>query len=324
MSRKSKITDSQYKLYVEYLRQGLSKAAACRNLGIPTSTMYDYVKRLEGQPKKTKTLLGEKGFFDGIKTNEETHPFAYLVHPQKYIFIVYNELYYVDLNSSTYTNKKQLFDQLVSKKDNLKLSEFEFNELKKLKIKSTTSSIIEVLSEGNIEKAPKSKNEILEFNYKGFKISEYLYKILEAAANKSDTVKLKKFLDLLIKNPDLNVVHNLYDFLSFNDIEICDNGYILAYKGVSDDFKDIRTGKFDNSVGKYVEEDRKLVDNNPKAACSRGLHVGSLDYINQIYNYNCYRIVACIINPEDVVSVPDDYNGAKMRVCKYKVVKVHR
>jgi hypothetical protein len=112
--------------------------------------------------------------------------------------------------------------------------------------------------------------------------------------------------------------------LSFNDIEICDNGYILAYKGVSDDFKDIRTGKFDNSVGKYVEEDRKLVDNNPKAACSRGLHVGSLDYINQIYNYNGYRIVACIINPEDVVSVPDDYNGAKMRVCKYKVVKVHR
>ena len=51
-----------------------------------------------------------------------------------------------------------------------------------------------------------------------------------------------------------------------------------------------------------------------------------------MYKFNCtfvmYKfnviIVSCIVNPMNVVSIPTDYNGAKMRVCEYKVSAVHK
>jgi hypothetical protein len=103
---------------------------------------------------------------------------------------------------------------------------------------------------------------------------------------------------------------------------------LLTYKSIRKDFTDHYTGTYDNSVGKYVKMDRYKVDPNPNKTCSHGLHVGSLSYIDQIYNNNNNNnnniIVSCIVNPVNVVSIPTDYNGAKMRVCEYKVSAVHK
>jgi hypothetical protein len=324
MSVKSKITPSQYELYLEYLRQGCSKSKACRNLGIPRSTMHDYSKRMSNQDDNDKSsLLGKKGFFDGANLDQDI-PYSYIVHPTKYIFIIEKELYHVSLNSIDYLSAKNFFDDIASRKYKLFLSSTEYNIIKKLKISGTTSTIIDALSDNGKNVPPKNKNELKMFEYKGFKITEPLYNILTAASKKGDSAKLKKFLDLLIKNPDLYVIEKLYDFLTKSGIEICDNGYILAYKAVTLDFKDIRTGKFDNSPGKYVEENRKELDNNPKNLCSRGLHLGALSYMDKIYSGQNYRIIQCIINPADVVSVPDYKDCEKIRVCKYKVVKIYR
>jgi len=32
-------------------------------------------------------------------------------------------------------------------------------------------------------------------------------------------------------------------------------------------------------------------------------------------------VVKVLVNPEDVVSIPTDYNDAKMRTCKYVVIE---
>ena len=125
-----------------------------------------------------------------------------------------------------------------------------------------------------------------------------------------------------MQNPDKDVIRQIYPFLMHNDIKICNNGYLLTYKSIRKDFRDHYTGTYDNSVGKYVKMDRDKVDSNPNKTCSHGLHVGSLSYIDQIYSNNI--IVSCIVNPMNVVSIPTDYNGAKMRVCEYKVSAVHK
>ena len=73
-------------------------------------------------------------------------------------------------------------------------------------------------------------------------------------------------------------------------------------------------------ITKYqeVELDRKKCDNNPNNTCSAGLHVGNMDYVNDFGRGETDRVIlACNINPEDVVSIPNDYNCMKMRCCKY-------
>jgi hypothetical protein len=47
------------------------------------------------------------------------------------------------------------------------------------------------------------------------------------------------------------------------------------------------------------------------------LHVCSQSYLG---HFGGDRVIVCKINPKDVVSVPADYNNAKMRVCRYEVV----
>ena len=62
---------------------------------------------------------------------------------------------------------------------------------------------------------------------------------------------------------------------------------------------------------------RNDVDDNPNNHCSHGLHVARYNYA---YNWDDKTVIVKI-NPRDVVCVPDDYDGEKMRVCKYEVLK---
>ena len=129
---------------------------------------------------------------------------------------------------------------------------------------------------------------------------------------------LIKFAEKLQNNPSFNSRKMLYKFLEKNGHPITKDGNFIAYKGVRDDFRDCHSGKFDNSVGQTVEMDRNDVDDNPDNTCSSGLHVAAFKYANGFGS----TLVEVEINPVDVVAVPNDYNGEKMRVCKYKVVNV--
>lgn len=132
---------------------------------------------------------------------------------------------------------------------------------------------------------------------------------------------LLRFLDNLMDNPSYRAVKETYRFLEACNLPITNDGHFLAYKMVRSNFTDIFSGKMDNSIGAEVKVPRNEVDEDSNRTCSRGLHACSQEYLG------CYgsasrndRIVVVKINPCDVVAVPQDYNNAKMRVCRYEVV----
>jgi len=130
---------------------------------------------------------------------------------------------------------------------------------------------------------------------------------------------LIKFSEKLLQNPSFNSRKMLYKFLEHNGHPITKDGNFIAYRKVRKDFTDCHTGTMDNSLGNTVEMDRSEVDDNPDNTCSSGLHVAAYDYAK---NFSSGHLLEVEINPIDVVAVPNDYDGEKMRVCKFKVVKI--
>lgn len=127
-----------------------------------------------------------------------------------------------------------------------------------------------------------------------------------------------KFVQKLHENPSFRARKMLYAFLEHNGHPLTEDGNFIAYRGCTHDFKDRRTGRFDNSVGSVCKMDRADVDDDPNNTCSHGLHVAAYDYA---YNWGAKTLIV-EVNPKDVVAVPVDYNGTKMRVCEFKVLEV--
>lgn len=129
---------------------------------------------------------------------------------------------------------------------------------------------------------------------------------------------LVKFWENLKQNPSFNSRKMLYAFLEHNGHPLTEDGCFIAYRGVRDDFKDKHTGTMDNSVGQVVVIERTKVDDNPNNTCSTGLHVACFDYAKSFGE----QLIEVKVNPKDVVAVPVDYNGTKMRVCQFEVMAV--
>jgi hypothetical protein len=134
-----------------------------------------------------------------------------------------------------------------------------------------------------------------------------------------------KFLENLMSNPSARAISELYDFLEHRALPITEDGCFLAYKSVRSDFKDKYSGTIDNSIGKVVEFPRNKVDDDRAHECSYGLHVGALAYSGPggWYNSANDKVVIVKVNPADAVSVPQDHNAQKLRVCKYEVVSLY-
>jgi hypothetical protein len=111
----------------------------------------------------------------------------------------------------------------------------------------------------------------------------------------------------------------LYLFLEKADLPITEDGCFLAYKNVNDNYRDIYSGKFDNSVGSVCEMPRFMVDQNRNNTCSVGLHFASKDYL-PFYRGGGGHTMVVKINPADVVSIPSDYDNTKGRTWRYEVV----
>ena len=130
---------------------------------------------------------------------------------------------------------------------------------------------------------------------------------------------LVKFSKKLLDNPSFNSRQMLYKFLEHNGHPITKDGNFIAYKKVRSDYTDCHTGKFDNSVGNTVSMDRDQVDDNPNNTCSSGLHVAAYNYAK---GFSSGHLLEVEVDPRNVVSLPNDYNGEKMRVCEYTVKAV--
>jgi hypothetical protein len=127
----------------------------------------------------------------------------------------------------------------------------------------------------------------------------------------------KLFIQNLAQNPSKDSRKDLYGFLEACTLPITEDGHFLAYKKVNQDYTDCHSGSIDNHIGKIVEMPREKVNPNREETCSAGLHVCSRGYLGY---YSGARVIVVKVNPKDVVSVPVDYDNAKMRVCRYEVI----
>lgn len=154
----------------------------------------------------------------------------------------------------------------------------------------------------------------------------------------SDFVPLVRFLDRLLRNSGKHSREHLYSWMRHLSFSIREDGRIAAYKSVSG----VGNGQYvshtagrgvvdgvkyvdflPNNPGSVLEMERKDVAWDPSEACGAGLHVGTVAYARNFgeWNYDAV-LIEVAVDPSDVVSVPTDCHGQKMRVCRYEVIRV--
>lgn len=148
-------------------------------------------------------------------------------------------------------------------------------------------------------------------------------RLLEFIEQDFPVENLVKFIENIYKNPSDESIADLYVFLEKNSLPITENGSFLAYKVVDKNYRAKHPnldGTYNlNTIGQHVPMPREQVDPDRNKTCSTGLHVCSLDYVGTMKSVGD-RVMVTEVYPQHVVSVPIDYNGAKMRVCDYVVV----
>lgn len=121
-----------------------------------------------------------------------------------------------------------------------------------------------------------------------------------------------KFIDKLRDAVSLDIHNRLFAFLSHNDLSIDEEGNVLCWKVVRSDYKDKHSGTVDYSVGNIVTMPKTKVDNNPNKTCSYGLHACAFSYLKSFANSGD-PVLLIAVDPSDIIAVPTDYYGAKIR-----------
>lgn len=151
----------------------------------------------------------------------------------------------------------------------------------------------------------------------GEEVPSQLYqRILAMVRERKSPKSLINFWERLKKNPSKRSVDMLFEFLQHVHIPIDEEGFVLAYKGVRNDYKDAHSGTFTNTPGSRMKMARNKISDDPRTPCAEGFHVGALSYAKSFSQ----RTVICKVDPADVVCVPYDSNQQKVRVCEYLVV----
>ena len=161
--------------------------------------------------------------------------------------------------------------------------------------------------------------------YKGVKVHNSLTaKISELIDHGKPVAHLLRFMDNLNQQPSVNIINEIYQWLSSGRFALTDDGCFLAYKKVDVDYKDFYTHSVDYHVGQVVTMPRKDVDPNRHNTCSYGLHFCSKDYLPNYgggFSSGDCRIMEVKINPADVVSIPVDYQYTKGRTWRLEVLR---
>ena len=182
-----------------------------------------------------------------------------------------------------------------------------------------------------------------EILWDGDPINSALSEQLERAVrdgNPENYTALAKFWEKLESNPNEHSKEQAYSFLATHSFQITLDGDVVGYKGMSrgEDGTWLSTAssrvagapsayvngtplpplqKVVQRVGDVVSMPRSEVVHDPAQSCSRGLHVSTRSYAKS------YGTVAEIhFNPRDIVSVPNDALGEKVRVSRYLFKRV--
>ena len=145
-------------------------------------------------------------------------------------------------------------------------------------------------------------------------------RLLEMMKQSMPVGHLLNFIDKTRLNPSFRAQKELYGFLDYGQLPICEDGDFLARKVVASDFFDKHSHTICYKVGTVISVARGKVDDDSSRTCSYGLHVYSKDY-SKHFASGGDKFLLVKINPTDVVAVPPDYNNTKMRVCSMRVMQ---
>lgn len=146
--------------------------------------------------------------------------------------------------------------------------------------------------------------------------------LINLIKNKIDCAYFVAFIDNLMQNPSNRSVEQLYSFLERNQMPITEDGCFMAYKAVDEGYwskhADQVTGeKVRYMIGDKPSMPRNLISDDYTLHCHKGLHACSMEYLR---SWSAKHLMIVKINPKDVVSVPNDHNFSKMRVCEMEVM----
>lgn len=143
--------------------------------------------------------------------------------------------------------------------------------------------------------------------------------ILEMLADDFDIMPMVKLLGRIMSNPSERARKETYGWIRHNGMTITEEGFIVAWKRVKDDFTSFYDNKTMHTVGERTVLDRSQCDQDSTNTCSRGLHFCSHAYLPQ-YMSGRGQVLMLELDPADIVAIPTDYQFSKGRACGYKVV----
>ncbi|TXN08954.1 hypothetical protein FV222_00345 [Methylobacterium sp. WL103] len=132
------------------------------------------------------------------------------------------------------------------------------------------------------------------------------------------SVGLGRFIERFARLDHKHTADELLKFVQKMDLPIADDGCIVVYKFLTkqgdDRFVDSHTRKIVQRLGSRVSMPLDKV-NMSRAQCASGLHVCSATY-GQYGD----AIFLAKVDPADVVAIPENYSGGKMRCTAYHLV----
>lgn len=144
---------------------------------------------------------------------------------------------------------------------------------------------------------------------------------------------LTNFIEKLYSGASETARRNLFRWIQDRDLVIYPDGDFLAYKGVVrlEDGTYVsgfsgtafvnnvlfENQRIPNAVGDVVSMPPSAVEDNEDRACGTGLHAGTHSYASGYHQGGFLRVK---INPADVISVPKDSEGQKIRTSRYVVM----
>lgn len=163
------------------------------------------------------------------------------------------------------------------------------------------------------------KNGILTYNGKELHdgLADRILALFKSGQNFKPFVL---FLQNLRQNPSKWAVDTVYEFLKSKNMPLTPDGFFIAYKAVQSNYLDWYSGTFVNKPGAKFTVERNEVDDNRLQDCSYGFHCGNIQYISGFHNGEG-RVMLVKVNPKNVVSLPSDASGNKIRICEYSVIK---
>ena len=203
----------------------------------------------------------------------------------------------------------------------LLLSRNDFTSEQMLELVSIKKQIEQVLVRFQVDDVTVGQDAVY---YKGSPVHSHLAsRMLEILNLGHDITPWALFMNKLYQNPSKTAVDELFLWLEQSNMPITPNGNFLAYKKVRDDYSSFHKGPNNtvvmNLIGTEVSMSRNEVDDQRDRTCSQGLHFCSYQYLPHYYGTQG-RVVMLEIDPADVVSIPSDYDNAKGRAWRYKVV----